>query len=72
MADEKLMLALLQQMDRKLDEHFERFQEHVKDDKVMMDHLRIMDKEITFAKGVTYAVNAMTASVMAFLGLNKP
>ena len=55
----------------RLDKHYELFQAHVEDDKKMADHLMVIDKEVTFAKGVTYAINGIAAAVYGFVGWGK-
>ena len=59
------------QINGRLDKHYELFQAHVEDDKKMADHLAAVDKEVTFAKGVTYAVNGIAAVVYSFTGWGK-
>ena len=58
-------------LSKRLDEHNEIFAQHLKDDKNLADHIIRVDKEVTFAKGVTYAVNTVSAGVAWFVGWGK-
>ena len=60
-----------EQVNNRLDQHFELFQQHVEEDKKLSDHIIAVDKEVTFAKGVTYAINAMSAIVAWLFGWAK-
>ena len=57
-----------EQIDDRLRQHFELFQQHTEDDKKLAEHILAVDKEVTFAKGVTYAVNGASAAVAWFMG----
>jgi len=48
-----------------------RFDEHAVALGKQDERLRELSREVTFAKGVTYAINVMTASVAALAGWNK-
>jgi hypothetical protein len=48
-----------------------RFDEHAITLGKQDERLRELSKEVTFAKGVTYAINVMTATVAGFVGWNK-
>jgi hypothetical protein len=56
---------------RRLDAHNLIFQQHTEEDKKLAEHIMSVDKEVTFAKGVTYAVNAVSAGIAGFVGWNK-
>ena len=56
---------------RRLDEHNEIFQRHTEEDKKLAEHIMAVDKEVTLAKGVTYAVNGVAAAVYGFVGWGK-
>ena len=63
------------QINGRLDKHYELFQDHVKDDKDQADrlekHIGSLDKEITFAKGVTYTINTIAAVVYGLIWGSK-
>ena len=59
------------QIHARLDKHYELFQAHTEEDKKLADHIVSVEKEITFAKGVTYAINGIAAAVYAFIGWGK-
>ena len=72
--DEQVMNFIrdqFEQVNNRLDQHFELFSKHVDDDKKLADHIAAVDKEVTFAKGVTYAVNGVAAAVYAVVGWGK-
>lgn len=58
-------------LDDRLREHLNTIQQHIEDDKKLADHILAIDKEVTFAKGVTYAVNGVAAAVYGFIGWGK-
>ena len=60
-----------EQVNHRLDEYNAIFQKHLEDDKLLAEHINNVDKEVTFAKGVTYAVNAMSAAVAWLFGWSK-
>ena len=55
----------------RLIEQRELIRQHIEDDKKLADHIIAVDKEVTFAKGVTYAVNGASAFVAWFAGWGK-
>ena len=59
------------QIDDRLRQHFDLFQSHTEEDKKLADHIMQVDKEVTFAKGVTYAVNGASAAVAWLIGWSK-
>ena len=59
------------QIDDRLRQHFELFQAHTEEDRKLADHIMDVDKEVTFAKGVTYAVNGVSAAFAWFIGWSK-
>lgn len=59
------------QIDDRLRQHFELFQAHTEEDRKLADHIMEVDKEVTFAKGVTYAVNGVSAAAAWFFGWSK-
>lgn len=63
--------AMAIQVDDRLRQHFDLFQQHTEEDRKLAEHIQAVDKEVTFAKGVTYAVNIVSASVAWFLGWSK-
>jgi hypothetical protein len=56
---------------KRLDEHNQIFLAHTEEDKKLAEHIMAVEKEVTFAKGVTYAVNAMSAGAAWFFGWSK-
>lgn len=58
-------------LDDRLKEHLHTIEQHIEDDKKLADHILAIDKEITFAKGVTYTVNAVSAVIAWFVGWGK-
>ena len=56
---------------RRLDEHNAIFQRHTEEDKKLAEHIAAVDKEVTFAKGVTYTINGLAAAVYGFVGWGK-
>ena len=63
--------AMATQVDDRLRQHFELFQQHTEEDRKLAEHIQAVDKEVTFAKGVTYAVNGVSAAAAWFLGWSK-
>ena len=59
------------QIDDRLRQHFDLFQQHTEEDRKLADHIMAVDKEVTFAKGVTYAVNAVSATIAWMIGWSK-
>ena len=59
------------QIDGRLRQHFDLFQAHTEEDKKLAEHIQAVDKEVTFAKGVTYAVNAVSATIAWMIGWSK-
>lgn len=60
-----------EQFNARLDRQNDLFEQHVKDDKALAEHIIAVDKEVTFAKGVTYAVNAAGAFLVWVAGWGK-
>ena len=60
-----------EQIDDRLRQHFDLFQQHTEDDKKLAEHIQAVDKEVTFAKGVTYAVNGVSTIAAWVLGWSK-
>jgi hypothetical protein len=58
-------------LNARLSEQLLTIKQHIEDDKKLTDHIIALDKEITFAKGVTYTLNGATALVAGWFGLNK-
>lgn len=58
-------------LDDRLREHLDTIQQHIEDDKKLADHILAIDKEVTFAKGVTYAINGISVFVAWLLGWSK-
>lgn len=56
-----------EQVDDRLRQHFELFQQHTEEDRKLSEHIQAVDKEVTFAKGVTYAVNGAAATIAGLL-----
>ena len=56
---------------KRLDEHYVIVAKHIEDDKETAKAIANLDKEITFAKGVTYTINGVAAAVYAFFGWGK-
>ena len=54
------------QFNERMDRQDEMFERHVEDDKKLSDHLAIVDKEVTFAKGVAYVLSGGSA-LMAWI-----
>ena len=63
--------AMSEQVDDRLRQHFELFRQHTEEDRKLADHIQAVDKEVTFAKGVTYAVNGLSALFAGFMGWTK-
>lgn len=59
------------QINARLDKHYAIFEAHTEEDKRLAEHISALDKEITFAKGVTYTINGVAAAVYGFLGWGK-
>ena len=59
------------QIHARLDKHYALFQAHTEEDKKLAEHITTVEKEITFAKGVTYTINGIAAAVYAFMGWGK-
>ena len=53
---------------RRLDDHNLIFQQHTEEDKKLAEHIRSVEREVTFAKGVTYGVNAVSAAIAGLVG----
>lgn len=60
-----------EQVNNRLDQHFELFQQHVEEDKKLSDHIAAVEKEITFAKGVAYVLSGGTALAAWVVGWFK-
>jgi len=60
-----------QQVNNRLDQHYDLFMEHTREDKSAWDRLHDMEKEVTIAKRVTYIVGTAMASVAGWLGWSK-
>ena len=60
-----------EQVNNRLDQHSALFNQLLADDRKLAEHIAAVDKEVTFAKGVTYAVNAMSAGTAWFFGWSK-
>ena len=56
---------------KRLDEHNQIFLQHTEEDKKLAEHIMAVEKEVTFAKGVTYAVNFLSATAAWIFGWNK-
>ena len=56
---------------KRLDEHNHIFLQHTEEDKKLAEHIMAVEKEVTFAKGVTYAVNFLSATAAWIFGWNK-
>ena len=59
------------QIHARLDKHYALFQAHTEDDRKLAEHIVEVEKEITFAKGVTYTINGIAAAVYGFVGWGK-
>lgn len=69
--DEQVMNFIrdqFEQVNNRLDQHFELFSQHVKDDKALAEHIAQVDKEVTFAKGVAYVLSGGTALMAGLTG----
>jgi len=53
---------------RRLDAHNLIFQQHTEEDKKLAEHILSVEREVTFAKGVTYGVNGVTALIAGLSG----
>ena len=58
-------------LNARLSEQLITIKQHIEDDKKLTDHILALDKEITFAKGVTYTLNGATAVFAGWFGFNK-
>lgn len=59
------------QIHARLDKHYALFQAHTDEDRKLAEHIVAVEKEITFAKGVTYTINGIAAAVYGFVGWGK-
>jgi len=56
---------------KRLDEHYVIVAKHIEDDKEIAKAIANLDKEITFAKGVTYTINGFAALIYGWIGWGK-
>ena len=55
----------------RLIEQREIIKQHIEDDKKLAEDILNLNKEVSFAKGVTYAVNGVSAAVAWLIGWGK-
>jgi len=60
-----------EQVNKRLDQHYDLFQKHTEDDKRMADHIIEVEKEITFAKGIAYVLGGITSGIVVLLEIIK-
>lgn len=56
---------------KRLDEHNAIFKQHTEEDKKLAEHIIAVEREVTFAKGVTYGVNGVSAFLAWMIGWGK-